>query len=138
MANFGFGDVQVASQTFADPAADTTWPFFRVSDRHVQVEILRAWVSSDTALSAGTSNGRELNLVNMGTAGTATTVISTVAGSATGGTYAAWTANTPVTLTVSAGTLLKNQYLGLQYNETGTDAPKNMTVHVEYVVGKAS
>jgi hypothetical protein len=135
---FNYGNVHTVVFNITDPAASVTLPFFTCPSRDTYVEILQAFVSCDTLLASGTTNGRQVNLVNMGTAGTATTVISSVAGSATGGTYSAWVANTPRALTLTAGTVLASQYVGLQYAEAGTDAFKNLTVVVHYTVGKGS
>jgi len=130
-------DIQyTVSVCIADPQADKTLPIWRVPAEITKIEILEAWVVSDTALSAGTANGRECTLLDGGADASGTSAISnTVGGTDAGGTFAAWTASTPKAFTISEGTLDGGDYVNFKYNETGTDAPKNLLVWFAYVSG---
>lgn len=133
---FGYDNVKVFPFQFSDPAADASFKLFRVPSRNTKIEILSAWVAGDTALNAGTANGREVSLLDGGTAGSGTAIVAAaVGGTDAGGTFAAWVAHTPKAFTISEGTLDANDYLILKYDETGTDAPKNIYGQIEYVVG---
>lgn len=130
--SFGYDNVHTMTVVISDPTADSTPPIFRVPSRNTKIEIIAAWANSDTTVTLGNGTGIALTLLDYGTAGTA--VEGTVS-SALGGTTVTWTANTPKTFTISEGTMDAGDYLMLKYDETGTIAPLNVTVGIEYVIG---
>lgn len=132
---FGYDNQYSMSVIISDPAGDKSLPVWQVPSAVTKIEILEAEVLSDTALSAGTVNGRAISLLNGGTAGDGTDTIAAAVGTATGGTHAAWTANTPKAFTISEGTMTAGQWLVVKYDETGTDAPLNIVVNWTYVHG---
>ena len=133
---FSYDNQYTVSVCISDPQADKSLPIWQVPAAMTKVEILEAAVVSDTALAAGTVNGREVTLLDGGAAGAGTSALSnTLGGTDAGGTFAAWTANTPKTWTISEGTLDAGDWVVLKYDETGTDAPKNLVVWFSYVSG---
>lgn len=127
-------EVKLLSIDVTDPGADKRIPLLRVPTDH-QYTIEGFHVAPDTDTNASTANYWELSLENGGTPGTAQTVI----GGTVGGT-AGWTANTPKTGTVTAGSglLTEGQWLNANYAETGTVGPGRFTIVVEYVDGIGS
>ena len=110
------------SAPIADPGADDSIHLYRFP---VKGRIRAAYAVPRATLAGGTDNYYEVNLLNGGTAGTATTVASGTAGG-TGG----WTADTPVTITLSSPGFTAGQWVVLNYAETGTVAP-NFTVQLD-------
>ena len=130
---FNYDNVHSVTVALADPAADGTLPIWKAPSRYAQIEILEAWASSDTTISAGVGTLIYLNLVDRGAAGTATaTDVSAILGAIGTGD---WTANVPRAFTISEGTLDGGDYLCLGYNETGTVAPLNIVVGFSWVSG---
>ena len=129
---FGYDNVHTEVVTISEPAADGTLVIWRAPARHTSVEVLEAWAACDTEI-AGAGTQVALTLVDRGPAGTATpsTVAPTVGTASTGD----WTANTPREFTLTEGTLDGGDYLCLVYDETGTAAPKNITVGFSWVSG---
>lgn len=101
-----------------DPTADDSIHLYRFP---VKGRIRGAYAVARDTLAAGTVNYYEVNLLNGGTAGTATTVASGTAGG-TGG----WTADTPATITISTPGFSAGEWVVLNYQETGTVAPNFM------------
>ena len=129
---FGYDAVRSVAVSLSDPTADGTYLIWRAPVRATKIEILRASAVLDTAI-AGVGTAIALNLVDRGTAGTATaTDVSSALGAAGTGD---WTANAPRDFTISEGTMDGGDYLCLGYNETGTVAPLNITVFIEWVNG---
>jgi hypothetical protein len=118
----------------ADPTKDNTYKLMRVPSKAAKIEIISAWAEIDTTITLGNGTGIALQLMNYGTAGTAVVASGTLAGTL-GGTTVTWTANVPKAFTVSEGTMTAEQYLVLEYDESGTIAPLNVTVGIEYVDG---
>ena len=130
-------DVQYSvTFTFSDPTEDESFPMWRVPAELTKVEVLEAWVSTNTALGAGTANGAEITLLDGGSDASGTAAMSaTVGGTGAGGSYPAWTAGTPKEFTISEGTLDAGDYLILKYDESGTVAGLTWTVSFTYVSG---
>lgn len=124
----------VATIIIADPGQDGRLPVLKVPDDHT-FTIESAKVVPDRTTAASTANYYEVSLENGGAAGTAQTVIGGTAGGTPG-----WTAATPesITITSGSGDLTEGQYLVVNYQETGTVAPGNIAVIVEYVDGIGS
>lgn len=132
---FAYDVKHTVTWQWSDTTADASYKAWRVPTGVAKIEILEAFVVSDTALGAGTANGRAVSLLNGGTAGTATATLCGAVGTATGGTHAAWVAHTVKEFTVSEGTMTEGQYLIVKYNETGSDAPLNLYGQITYVQG---
>ncbi len=131
---FGYDNVKVATVIISDPGADNYFKLLRVPARTAKIEILEAWAESDTTITLGNGTGIALTLYNYGTTGTSVVTNGTLS-STLGGTTVTWTAITPKNFTISEGTMTAGQYLVVKYDETGTIAPKNITVSVAYVEG---
>lgn len=129
---FGYDNVHVVTVSLSDPTKDNTYKLLRVPSRNDKIEILAAWAESDTTVTLGSGTGIALRLYNYSTAGTSAS--GTVSASL-GGTAVTWTAGTPKTFTISEGTMEDSEYLVVGYDESGTIAPLNLTVSVEYVIG---
>jgi hypothetical protein len=114
----------------ADPQSDTVYPLWKVSSRMAHVEILEAWACMDTTITLGNGTGIALTLLDYGAGGTVNT--GTVS-SVLGGTTVTWTTDVPKDFTISEGTFTGGRYLALKYDETGTIAPLNITVGLNYV-----
>ena len=129
---FGYDNVHSVVVALSDLTADGTVPIWRVPSRMTKIEVISAEALLDTAIS-GTGTTVVLQLVDMGTAGTTLggTVCSALGGTATGD----WTANTPRSFTVSEGTMDATDWLAVTYDETGTVAPLNMVIQIDYVSG---
>jgi hypothetical protein len=118
------------TMNFADPTADRVLHIARAP--YGGATITNAYAITNTTLAAGTANIVALELRNGGTGGTATTAIGT-AGGTTG-----WTLQVPETFSLNASLdeLASGEWLTMNYDETGTVAPLNTTVVVEWVGGK--
>lgn len=129
---FGYDNVKVQTNVLSDPTQDGTFLLFRVPSRNTKAEILSAVAWTDTTVTLGNGTGIALTLYDMGSTGTATpgTIAATI-----GGTAVTWTANVPKAFTISEGTLDGGDYVGVLYNETGTVAPLNLTIQVDWVNG---
>jgi hypothetical protein len=118
-------NIQSISIPIADPGADDVIAAYRFP---VKGRVRGAYVIPRATLAGGTDNYYSVNLLNGGTAGTATTSVSGTAGG-TGG----WTADTPVTISITSpalGTFTAGQWVQINYDETGTVAP-NFTVQLD-------
>lgn len=122
---------KVLSFPIYDPGADKNVPLFKVPSGETYT-IEACDICPDTTVAAATDNYYQASLMNGGTAGTGTTVISGTAGGTVG-----WTANTPKTpaITSGSGDLTEGQWAVLKYDETGTVAPGIITVSLTVVVG---
>lgn len=134
---FGNNIVHTHTCAVTDPAADGTVAIWRVpTSTGGSATIRRASIIFADGLAAGTANGREVWLATAGTTGaTAVTALTPKLGTGAGGTFSAWTANTEQVFTLGTATVASGQYVALVYDETGTDAWKNATVHIEYAPG---
>lgn len=122
---------EVASIVFADPTGDENFHVLKApGDDSLTVEA--AYVVSLDGVSSSTADYTEISLMNGGTSGTATTVISGTAGG-TGG----FTADSPVDLSVTdgSGKLDSGEYLVAKYAETGSPTGGDYSIIVEYVHG---
>src|SRR3990167_7910214 len=135
--SYGYNQAATHAACVVDPAADGTVNVWRApTATGGSVTIRRASIIFSDALSAGTANGREVWLATTGTVGSAAvSAITPKIGTATGGTYAAWTASKEELFTLGTATLASGTYLALVYDKTGTDTWKNAHVHIEYVGG---
>ena len=125
---FGYTNRQhVVAYIDHDPAADDVLPVFRATR---DCEVLSAYALTANAVAAHTDNYFALNLLNGGSAGTATTAISGTIGGTAG-----WTGLLPVDFTVSDGTLVAGDVVVVNYNETGTGTFAAMMVQLEIVDG---
>lgn len=129
-------DIRTVVFSFADPTADARFPFFKVPSGVGQIQVVSAFASTDTTLAEGDSNVVELTLQDGGSDGTGTATVGAAIDNLATGSHGAWTAATPKTFTITEVLLDEGDYLTLKYNETGTVAPKNTTVTVNYIIGK--
>jgi len=126
----GYIRQKVAVYVDHDPAADDYLPLF-IAPAAVEIHQVKAVTANDVA--ASTVNYFDVALVNGGTAGTATTLISGTIGGTAG-----WTGLTPKTFSLTAGSeeLAANEVLTLKYNEEGTGTFAAMLVDIDFVYGK--
>lgn len=110
-----------------DPAADEVIPLWRAPKA---CEITGAYATVVNDVGADTANYFNLSLRNGGSAGTATTAL----GGSIGGT-GGWTGLTPVSFTISEGTLAAGDVVTLNYDETGTGTFTEVTIQLDYVDG---
>ena len=129
---FGYDAVRSQVVVLSDPTADGTFNIWRAPSRATKVEILSAYAISDTAIS-GVGTVITLRLLDMGSEGTALggTVSATLGAAGTGD----WSAKVPRAFTISEGTLDGGDWLAVDYEETGTVAPLNITIQVDWVSG---
>jgi hypothetical protein len=122
---------EVITVNITDPGADKNVPLFRVPDGETYT-IEAAHACPDTTTAAATDNYYQVALMNGGTAGTGTTVISGTAGGTVG-----WTANTPKELSITSGSgdLTEGQWAVAKYDEEGTVAPGRITISLTVVKG---
>lgn len=130
---FAYDNVHSVTFAVSDPGADATIPIWKVPSRYTKIEILAANAVCDTSVVDGVGTAFTLRLLDYGSAGTAVagTVSATLGAAGTGD----WTANTPRAFTISEGTMDAGDWLTLKYDETGTIAPKNIIVQVDFVSG---
>ena len=120
----------ITSVTFTDQAGDGVVGIMRAPWGGATVKA--AYAFPELTISASTANFYDLVLQNGGTTGTSTTAIGTAGGTAgvTAITQAAFTLNT------SADELASGEWLKVVYDETGTVAPGEITICVEWVNGQ--
>lgn len=130
---FGYDAVRSETVVLSDPGADGTFLIWRAPSRAAKVEIIEAWGASDTEVKDGAGTAFTLRLADKGAAGTSTIsyVSATLGAAGTGD----WSANVPRAFTISEGTLDGGDYLAVVYDETGTVAPKNITIGFSWVSG---
>ena len=129
---FGYDDVKTVSVVISDPTSDATYPILRVPTRMTKIEVLRAWAEVDTTITLGSGTGIALTLLVYGSEGTG---LEGTVSSILGGTTITWTAETPKTFSLSDGTMDADEYLRVKYDESGTVAPLNITIGIDYVSG---
>lgn len=128
MGNFGSQQIQSYGVIIGqDPAADDVLPIFRAPKN---LEILAARAVAPNAVNGSTANYFAVNLINGGSAGTATTVMSGTIGGTAG-----WSALTPVSFTSLEGTMTEGDILNLNYNEEGSATIQGMLIQIDYVLG---
>lgn len=121
-----------------DPAGDATQIVWRAPEDGSVRTIKAAHGVAGATLAAGTVNGHVIQLLNMGTAGTA--VAGTIAeiGAAVGGTFPGWAVGVPVAATIVDGEVAAGEFVAMKHDETGTVAPVNLGVVFESVKGPAT
>jgi len=107
-----------------DPAADDVLALWRAPKA---CTIKGAYAVCHNAVAANTANYFSLNLLNGGSAGTATTAI----GGTVGGT-AGWAALTSKTLISSDVSLAAGDWVVANYDEEGTGTFAGMVVQIDY------
>lgn len=134
---FGRDIIYSVSVAIPDPTEDEAQiPLWRVPAELTKVEVLEAWVCTNTVLAAGTANGVEVSLLDGGSDATGTAIVgAAIGGTGVGGTFPAWGAGTPQSFTISEGTLDAGDYLVLKYEESGTAAGLHWIVSFNYVSG---
>lgn len=130
---FAYDNVHSVTVAISDLTADTdSLPIFQIPSRFTKAEIINATAISDTAIS-GAGTVVQLRLLDYGAAGTAVggTISAALGASGTGD----WTALVPRAFTISEGTIDGGDWVALKYDETGTIAPLNIIVQIDYVNG---
>jgi hypothetical protein len=117
-----------------DATADKNFNVLRVPEKHTYT-IEAAYVASNLDVAAHTANYMNVALMNGGTAGTSTDLISDSAGGTAGW---ALNVNKPLTIVSGSGDLTAGQVLVAKYDEEGTTAPGSLSLIVEYVDGIGS
>lgn len=121
-------NTQITTVTFPDQAGDDIMPGFRAPA--VGATILRAVAIADTTFDADGSNHYTVSLIDGGATGIGTDVM----GSA-GGASVDWTADTEKELVLTQDAVDGDDWVHVQYDETGTVAPGNITVCIEWTAG---
>ena len=120
----------ITSVTFTDQAGDGVVGILRAPWGGATIKAVYAF--PELTISASTANFYDLILQNGGAVGTSTTAIGTAGGTAG---LTAITAET-FTLNTSADELASGEWLKVVYDETGTVAPGEITICVEWVNGQ--
>lgn len=123
----------IVSVGFASGTVDASLPLFPAP--FGGMTIVNAWAVTQDAVAANGSVYLDVQLINGGTSGTATTAIGTAAAAGTAG----WAAATPkaITLNTALDELTVGQWLVAKYDITGAvTAPGNVRFVVHYVNGK--
>jgi hypothetical protein len=112
-----------------DPAANDVLPIWICPSDVLGARLVAAKVIVANDVGASTSNYFTLNLLNGGTAGTATTSISGTIGGTAG-----WTGLLPVAfpLTTAGKNVEPGDVITLNYEETGTGTFTAMTVQLDF------
>lgn len=121
-------NTQIFTTTFVDQAGADVIPGFRAPA--VGATILRAVAIADATFDADGSNHFTVSIIDGGADGTGTTSM----GSA-GGASVDWTADTEKELTLTSDSVDGDDWIHIQYAETGTVAPGNITVCIEWTHG---
>lgn len=112
-----------------DPAADQIYPVWRAP---AACEVKGAYAIVTETLAAGTTNYYSVQLINGGSAGTATTAISDEIGGTAG-----WTTLAPKTFTMTATgkNLAAGDVVTLDYDETGTGTFGMIVIQLDVTYG---
>lgn len=121
-------NTNITCVTFPDQAGADVIPGFRAPA--VGATILRAVAIADATFDADGSNHFTVSLYDGGATGTGTTSM----GSA-GGASVDWTADTEKELTLTQDSVDGDDWVHVHYTETGTVAPGNITVCIEWTAG---
>ncbi len=113
-----------------DPAADDQIPLWRAP---AACEVVGIYATPVNAIAGSGTNYIDIGFKNGGSAGTATTAL----GGTVGGT-AAWAASTPVSSTISEGTLAAGDVVVANYDEFGTGTFTAMAIQIDYRLGVAA
>lgn len=115
-----------------DPAADQTYPVWRAP---LACEVRSAYATVVDDVAASTANYFTVQLLNGGSAGTATTTMTDAIGGTPG-----WTGLTPkaFSLTAAQVQLAAGEVVTVKYDETGTATFGQMVVQLDVVYGEAT
>ena len=119
---------QCVTATVADPAADET-NFLLIAPLG-GIRIQEAYAVTESAITSDATNHVTVSLLDGGTDGTGTDSMGSYGGADT-----AWAANDANALTMTASELDEDAILLWKYDENGTVAPGNVTIHVWYSQG---
>ena len=96
----------------------------------VGATILRAVIIPDATFDADASNHYTVTLIDGGATGIGTDVLATV-----GGASVDYVADTEKEMTISSASVDGSDWIHVSYAETGTVAPGNITVCIEWTAG---
>ena len=113
---------------FVDQAGDDVIHGFRAPE--VGATVLRAVIIPNATFNADGSNHYTVTLIDGGATGTGTTTMATV-----GGASVDFTADTEAEMTISADAVDGSDWIHAKYIETGTVAPGDITVCIEWTAG---
>ena len=114
--------------SFPDQAGADVIPGFRAPA--VGATILRAVIIPDATFDADGSNHYTVTLIDGGATGIGTDVLATV-----GGASVDYVADTEKEMTISSDSVDGSDWIHVSYAETGTVAPGNITVCIEWTAG---
>lgn len=127
LAGYNTQQTQVTVTAGSVTSGTTFFPVLRAPYGGLTVK--GAWIGANAAVAANGSNYVTLNLMDAGTAGTATTSIGTAGGTA-GVTVA------PAAFTVSTNNLDAGDYLNLKVGKIGSITENEFSVIIEWVRGQ--
>lgn len=120
---------KVTSICIPDPAGDITVLVMRAPFGGMRIH--NAYASCSAAVTADATNKITMSLLDGGAAGAGTTEMATRVGGASVG----WAANEGHALTISQAELDEGDHLLFKYDESGTVAPGDVTLTVEWTQG---
>lgn len=121
-------NTKIFTVTFPDQAGDDIIPGFKVPA--VGATILGAYFISDATFDADGSNHYTVSITDGGADGTGTTDIG-----AFGGASVDTVADTENVITMTTDSVDGSDWIMISYDETGTVAPGNITVCIEWTAG---
>lgn len=121
-----------------DPTADVTQVIWRSPEDGSVRTIKSVHGVAGATLAAGTVNGHQMVLLNMGTAGTAVAGTIATVGAPVGGTYPGWAVGEPVAGVIVTGEIDPGTFVALKHDEAGTVAPVNLSVMFDALKGPAT
>jgi len=130
-----FGDLvkSVTAYIDYDPAADDVLPIWRAPHT---VTLKAAYYTAANTLAANGSVFFTLQLLNGGSAGTATDALtSIVGGTAASGTAPGWVGLTPTALPITDASVAAGDLVVLSYDESTTGTFTAGVVQIDYVDG---
>lgn len=121
-------NTQVIQRSFVDQTADEILHIMKAPFGGMTVQA--AYAIADATFDADGSNHFTVSLIDGGASGTGTTSMGSV-----GGASVDWTADTAKALTMTQTGLDEGDWLSVQYDETGTVAPGELTIVVHWTQG---
>ena len=121
-------NTNIFTTTFPDQAGSDIIPGFKAPA--VGATILRAYCISDATFDADGSNHYTVSITDGGATGIGTTDIG-----AFGGASVDTVADTENVITMTTDSVDGNDWIMISYDETGTVAPGNITVVIEWTAG---
>lgn len=121
-------NTNISTVRFPDFAGDGKVPLFKAPA--VGATIIRAYAIPDATFDADGSNHYAVKLLDGGQDGVGTDVMASV-----GGASVDWTALTAKPLAVTQASVDGGDWIVVHYDETGTVAPGNLVVCVEWAAG---